>query len=179
MTCRSAAAILAFADLNGVTMAPANAQQGLVSSTPARGSVLTESSAEVLLTFTATPLDGGVFNHSRLFSGATWSNGEPMRKGSTSEQPLLSPLPSGAYEVRWRTVSSDGHPISDTFNSAVETIATTDAPSAPTPTAEPPASEPVDEAGPVPFGVLLLAGMAAIVLMILVRGALRSRKNRA
>ena len=176
----TAAAVLALAVINIATIAPANAHEGLVSSTPASDSALPQSPTEVSLTFTAEPLDVGSSITVVDSSGEAWSDAEPVRDGVTLTQALRAPLPSGTYEVRWRTVSGDGHPISDSFSFTVDVDdgAATDTPPAPTSTPEPAPSGSVDEGGPVSFGVLLLAGLGAVVLVVLIRNVLRTRNSR-
>lgn len=176
---RTAAAVLALAVINIATIAPANAHEGLVSSTPASDSALTQSPTEVSLTFTSEPLDVGSSITVVDSSGETWGDAEPVRDGVTLTQPLRAPLPSGTYEVRWRAVSGDGHPISDSFSFTVDAGSAMDTPPVPTSTPEPAPSGSVDEGGPISFGVLLLAGLGAVVLVVLIRGVVRSRRGRA
>ncbi|MEX0691314.1 MAG: copper resistance CopC family protein [Gemmatimonadales bacterium] len=40
---------------------------------------------------------------------------------SALQTTMVRPLPEGTYRVRWRTASSDGHPITGTFDFAVGT----------------------------------------------------------
>lgn len=47
--------------------------------------------------------------------GADVSSAEPEVSGPTVRQALDAPLPAGAYQVAWRVVSSDGHPIQGGF----------------------------------------------------------------
>ncbi|TQO20529.1 hypothetical protein FB472_2164 [Rhodoglobus vestalii] len=51
--------------------------------------------------------------------GTDWVNGPLQVDRRTATQPLLPELPAGSYQVRWRVVSSDGHPISGVFEFAV------------------------------------------------------------
>jgi hypothetical protein len=44
-----------------------------------------------------------------------WEQGGPTVDGATVTQPLRPLEPSGVYEVTWRVVADDGHPISGTF----------------------------------------------------------------
>lgn len=77
---RTAAAVLALAVINIATIAPANAHEGLVSSTPASDSALTQSPTEVSLTFTSEPLDVGSSITVVASSGETWG-GRRTRPG--------------------------------------------------------------------------------------------------
>lgn len=48
--------------------------------------------------------------------GTNWVDGDVRLDGATAAAPLKANLPDGNYQVRWRVVSSDGHPISGTFD---------------------------------------------------------------
>ncbi|WP_105035240.1 copper resistance CopC family protein [Cryobacterium aureum] len=52
-------------------------------------------------------------------AGTDWGTGEPALDGPTATVAVDPALPDGAYQVRWRVVSADGHPISGTFDFSV------------------------------------------------------------
>ncbi|WP_285103120.1 copper resistance CopC family protein [Promicromonospora sp. MEB111] len=92
------------------TAAPASAHDKLVSSDPASDQVLQEAPAEVSLTFSADVLDMGAAVV--VTDGDTdWVSAAPAIDGPTVTAVLDPGLPDGGYEIRWRVVSSDGHPI--------------------------------------------------------------------
>ena len=47
--------------------------------------------------------------------GADMTDGAPQIAGPDVVQPLTADLPEGDYDVAWRVVSSDGHPIDGSF----------------------------------------------------------------
>lgn len=86
------------------------AHDQLISSSPSAGEALADSPDQIVLTMSAdalavgtdvlvTDLDGTAYPSSLTLAGAVVSVD-------------LDHLPDGFYDVRWRVVSSDGHPIS-------------------------------------------------------------------
>ncbi|HAJ17883.1 MAG TPA: hypothetical protein DCL57_07255, partial [Microbacterium sp.] len=53
--------------------------------------------------------------------GQNIASGEPIIDGTTVTQPV-QPGQAGLFTVRWRVVSSDGHPISSEHQYTVETL---------------------------------------------------------
>ncbi|WP_329609394.1 copper resistance CopC family protein [Arthrobacter sp. ATA002] len=47
--------------------------------------------------------------------GRNWAEAAPVLTRETLVQPLPADMPEGEYSVRWRAVSSDGHPITGQF----------------------------------------------------------------
>ncbi|MDI6024075.1 copper resistance protein CopC [Leucobacter sp. UT-8R-CII-1-4] len=94
---------------------PAYAHDQVTNQTPAAGEHFDTSPDEVALTFTGEPLSVGAIIMVVDAEGESWEEGEPSFSGFTVTQQLKSPLPDGNYQVRWRIVSSDGHPISESF----------------------------------------------------------------
>jgi methionine-rich copper-binding protein CopC len=146
----AAAAVLAVPALAlaGVGAGPAEAHDQLLSSDPAPGAVLAEAPAQVTLVFSDELLDlGGVIVVADA-AGTDWAEGELNLDGTTATQALAPGAPAGAYQVRWRVVSSDGHPISDVVDysvgeSAAPPIAAT---ALPTPAAEGTTPDPTETA---------------------------------
>lgn len=111
------------AALVGVTVvgAPVSASllhSVLLATSPAAGSVVTRAMAEVTLTFdepvrasfsavTVTGPDARPYGHGEL---SVLDNVVHQR---------VYPLRSGDYEVDWRVVSGDGHPVTGTFRFSV------------------------------------------------------------
>ncbi|CAN5223175.1 hypothetical protein BH20ACT5_BH20ACT5_21400 [soil metagenome] len=130
--------VLALLAAQGLVAPPAAAHNALASTTPADGAELPTVPAEVTLTF-----DGPVSpDFAQVVvtgpDGAGWQAGAPRVSGATVTQPLAEPALAGTYEVGWRVVSSDGHPISGTFSFDVAAAPiTTTAPQSTVPTAAP------------------------------------------
>jgi methionine-rich copper-binding protein CopC len=93
---------------------PAYAHDQVLAQSPAADAALDGSPQRVSLTFTDTPLDIGAVVMVVDPAGKNWSAGEPRISGATVEQPVGA-LPDGHYQVRWRVVSADGHPISESY----------------------------------------------------------------
>jgi methionine-rich copper-binding protein CopC len=114
----AAGAVLALAGAQS-----ASAHDELLGSTPEAGEVVETAPEAVVLTFSNDVIETGtvveVVDH----------HGEPVDLGETE---VLGPevsaaLPadlSGEYQVRWRVVSSDGHPIEGTIDFGVGADAT-------------------------------------------------------
>lgn len=115
-----AGVVLAVAAL-GWSAAPAFAHNYLVGSTPAAGSVVTEQPGVVSITTNDNLLDlSGQGEGSAIqVSGPAdtpryYGEGCSTISGPTLEAPVQLGQP-GEYTVVWQVVSTDGHPISDSF----------------------------------------------------------------
>ncbi|AUG30798.1 MULTISPECIES: copper resistance CopC family protein [Microbacterium] len=95
-----------------VTALPAAAHDELLGSTPASGEALTDAPAEVTLTFSADVLTIGAAVIVADGADRDWVAGAPVVRDGTVTVSLDPQLPTGGYEIRWRVVSQDGHPIS-------------------------------------------------------------------
>lgn len=87
----------------------ANAHSRLKSSVPASGAVLAEAPAEAVVVFD----EEARVTSLRLFDangGAIALTADPVKAPGTASV-ALPPLPDGAYELEWRAISVDGHPI--------------------------------------------------------------------
>ncbi|MCR2827511.1 copper resistance CopC family protein [Microbacterium sp. zg.Y909] len=91
---------------------PASAHDELSSSSPAADERLETAPASVSLEFTADVMQVGALVMIADADGGDWAAGEPVVEYSTVTVPVEEGMPEGGYEVRWRVVSSDGHPIS-------------------------------------------------------------------
>lgn len=94
------------------TAVPASAHDKLISSDPASDQKLAEAPAEVSLTFSADVLDMGAAVVVSDADGTEWVSAVPTVDGPTVTAVLDPGMPDAGYEIRWRVVSSDGHPIS-------------------------------------------------------------------
>lgn len=106
-------ALLALLVAVGAT--PAAAHDQLLDSSPTEGEHLTTAPSEVTLRFSAEILTIGPAVLVVDAAGTTWTVGDPRLDGPEVVADLADDVPDGAYEVRWRVVSSDGHPIAGTI----------------------------------------------------------------
>ncbi|UPO75953.1 copper resistance CopC family protein [Arthrobacter sp. Helios] len=113
-----AAALFGALALFLVAAPPALAHDELVSSTPEDGTVLAEAPTEIELVFSAELMDLGNQVVLADASGANLIESEPVLNRETLAQPLPA-LEDGEYQVTWRAVSSDGHPITGAFSFTV------------------------------------------------------------
>jgi methionine-rich copper-binding protein CopC len=93
------------------TAVPASAHDKLISSDPASDQKLAEAPAEVSLTFSADVLDMGAAVVVSDAAGTEWVSAVPTVDGPVVTAVLDPGMPDAGYEIRWRVVSSDGHPI--------------------------------------------------------------------
>ncbi|WP_169924512.1 copper resistance protein CopC [Flavimobilis soli] len=105
-----ALAVVAFFCSAGVAIA----HDQLVDSVPASGERLDDVPAEVRLTFSGELMDIGTTVVVADAAGQDWAASAPVLDGAALTVPLAPDLPDGAYTVRWRVVSADGHPVSGT-----------------------------------------------------------------
>lgn len=114
------AALVAAALLLLLTAAPASAHDTLVSSDPEDGATLETSPEQITLDYSADVLDVSPVVRIAGKDGEVVAELDPKVDGSTVTAALDEPLAAGDYEVRWRVVSSDGHPIEGTQTFTVE-----------------------------------------------------------
>lgn len=153
-----AVAIVAAALVVGAAM-PASAHDELVSSSPTSGQHLDQAPATVSLVFSAGILPIGAAIVVADGSDVDWVDGAPDMQGDTVTATIKQGMPGGAYELRWRVVSSDGHPISGlipfTVGSAAPTVQETATPrdtAAPAPEASQSAAPSAPESQATPYG---------------------------
>lgn len=101
------------------TAAPAAAHDELLASTPASGERLAAAPSEAALRFSADVLTIGAAVIVADGAGRDWTTGEPVVEAGTVTVALQPGMPVGGYELRWRVVSADGHPISGVVPFAV------------------------------------------------------------
>ena len=101
----------------------ANAHEELVDQYPADGQMLQAGATELRLEFTNDLLElaGGAGNEIVISA----PDGNVFYAGCLPTQGSAGILPidldqSGTYQVAWRVVSADGHPISDSFSFTLE-----------------------------------------------------------
>ena len=100
--------------------APAQAHDTLLSTDPEDGSTLETSPEEVTFTFSDDILDVSPLVRISDEAGEEVAEIVPSVDGPTATAALEEPLPAGTYDIQWRVVSSDGHPIEGTLTLTVE-----------------------------------------------------------
>ena len=167
---------------------PASAHSQLVSSTPEDGAVLSAPPTEVAFTFDEDLLAGVDVIAITDADGNVVTSTPVEPQGPTVRMPWPAGLPAGMYQVSYRVVSGDGHPVTGAITITVEA-----APSAPpvaTPVASPsnaissPMPAPVqspptqtDDGGstaPV-IGIVIGVAVVAAVIALLIGWRRRSR----
>lgn len=171
-----------------VSVGPASAHDALASSSPAADTTIDGSVDRVTLTFSEPPLSGletGIVISVTGADGAEHSSGSVRVDGNTLSK-SVDLTTAGAYDVTWRSVSTDGHPISGSFRFTSQGAATptptptasgtpTSAVASPTPSSSAtPAAAPVHDHGQagalwVIGGLALLAVVVALVVRVVNR----------
>lgn len=92
----------------------ASAHDQLISSTPAPDERLDNTPASITLTFSSPLLELGHEVRVVDDDAKNWVGGGAVLSRETLTQ-ALPELPDGGYQVSWRVVSADGHPISGSY----------------------------------------------------------------
>ncbi len=160
----AASAALALAVLVVVPGGAAFAHEQLLESSPAPNARLDSAPAEASLTFSADVLTIGAVVLVVDGAGTNWAVGDARLDGSTVSVTVDPLIPVGGYEVRWRVVSGDGHPISGIipFTIGDASPLVRDATSATPLPAAPTDSSTAEEHGAI-WRTVLVAGTGAIV----------------
>ena len=133
--------------------AAATAHETLRDSSPRPGETLESGPSEIVLTFSGQLIDGGAAIAVLDADSRDWVAGAPAADETTVRVELEPALPDGEYEVLWRVVSSDGHPLSGAFTFQVGDVGPDDhASSAADP--DPPGS-PTERSTATPWVILL------------------------
>jgi methionine-rich copper-binding protein CopC len=112
-----AATLLGAAVLTVTSAVPAGAHDQLEASEPPADAELTAPPVEVVLSYSADLVATGTQVVVTTPDGDV--DAEVTVDGPEVRAALPPDLPGGAYEVAWRVVSSDGHPIEGTFGFTV------------------------------------------------------------
>lgn len=133
-------AVAAAAALGAAT--PATAHDVLLESDPADGATLATPPERIVLTFNNPVLQVSPTIAVTDPDGTAVGDSAAVVDGANVSIDLPVDVPAGTYDVQWRVVSSDGHPIEGELSYDVEQSA------APEPTTEPtePEPEPTDPA---------------------------------
>lgn len=107
------------------TAAPASAHDQLVASDPAADSTVESLPDELTLVFSGELIDAGDGTAVEVISPSGDDvAGDPALSGTDVTVPLEDG-DAGDYQVTWRVVSNDGHPIDGTFSFATEAASIT------------------------------------------------------
>lgn len=101
---------------------PAFAHDQLVSVTPEASSQLKTAPEEIVMEFSGDIMNVDGANQIKIVDaeGHSLADGDPKVDGKTVIQKLVSDdSENDTYTVTWRVVSSDGHPIQDSFEYTV------------------------------------------------------------
>lgn len=161
----------ALAALLVLASAPAAfAHEELISSTPAVGQEFETAPETVTLRFSAEVMTMGAAIVVVDADGTDWVVDEPVVDYSEVIATLEPGMPEAGYEVRWRVVSSDGHPISGiipfTVGDAEPLVRESAAPVAQESTTAEPGSAEEEQSTAGDGGVpraLLIGGAAAVI----------------
>lgn len=110
---------------------PALAHTNLISSDPAAGSTLTQLPEQVTLTFDQPLLTDAVVNHISVIDPMGQQIAAPAVLASpTVLTSVLSPsmIMAGSYQVAFRVVAGDGHPVEASFRFAIGSQAAAESP---------------------------------------------------
>jgi len=111
ITRRLAAVALAFLVVLGAAGAATGHSQ-LIDSTPKADQTLTEAPADVELEFNEEVDERGAVVMVVDADDENRTAGDVVVDGRFVRVRLADDLPDGGYEIRWRVVSADGHPVS-------------------------------------------------------------------
>ncbi len=164
--------------------APAFAHTKLQSSDPADGASLDTAPQRVSLTFNENMTPGfSTINVVGPEGGTRYETGEVAVEGGVVSTELLPLGPAGRYEIGYRVVSADGHPVTGSVAFTLTTpgpgaSAATPAPAAPPAgaAAPPPAAAALDDDGggtpvwPWIIGAVVLVGGGVVAALRLGRG---------
>ena len=108
------AALLLCLGFSLATAPGAAAHDQIVSTNPTPGEQLAASPTDLEFIFSNSLMSLG--NEVRVMDARDkdWASGTPALSGEKMTQLLATGMPDGEYLIRWRVVSSDGHPISGT-----------------------------------------------------------------
>ena len=113
---RTAATLSAVGAMTALGLVPAAAHDEVLSTSPEQGAVLESAPEQIELSYSGEIMDIG---HQVLVTGPegqSVTEGPLERDGSQVVQPLAETgSEEGTYQVVWRVVSSDGHPIEGTY----------------------------------------------------------------
>jgi len=165
----------------------AHAHDQVLSTSPAADEHLEVAPTRVTMTFTDDILDVGAIVQVVDAQGTNRATGMLALDRASATQPLTPGLADGAYQVRWRVVSADGHPVAGTFDFSVGTVPVGSSSAGPAGEFAAPAATDAGHAeaspganGGLPLLVVALlgacGGIAILALVLVLRGFWRRRR---
>ncbi|NRD27955.1 copper resistance CopC family protein [Frigoribacterium sp. VKM Ac-2836] len=140
-----AAVLLAIGAAVGVAT-PVQAHDQIISTSPSEDGHVDTAPAEVSMVYTDSLIEVGAVVLVMDDTDKDWADGPVALDGPNATQAIKPGMPDGIYQVRWRVVSSDGHPISGVYDFAVGTATlTTDTSTDAEATADPAAAGPDED----------------------------------
>lgn len=157
----------------GLSASPAIAHSKVVSTSPVDGSVLDAPPSVVSFTFDEALLPGTDTISINDDAGNVIASGAATVDGDTISMAWPADTTAGVFQVAYRVVSGDGHPVSGaiavTITGTAASSAVSSAPATATPDTAPVTNEPRGIAGSlvviIAIAVLVLVVVAAITLM--------------
>ena len=119
-----AAVLLAIGAAVGVAT-PVQAHDQIISTSPSEDGHVDTAPAEVSMVYTDSLIEVGAVVLVMDDTDKDWADGPVALDGPNATQAIKPGMPDGIYQVRWRVVSSDGHPISGVYDFAVGTATLT------------------------------------------------------
>jgi len=155
-----------------VGAAPAWAHSQLLGSDPANGADLDRGPSRVTLTFNEDMPPGFDVVTVTGPDGKTWQSGEVTTSGPTVSVPVAPLGPAGRYQVGYRVVSADGHPVQGGTSFTLTRAGTGTAPpqAAPSTTGAAPAGDTGSPIWPWIVGAVVLVGAGVTAVLRLGRG---------
>jgi methionine-rich copper-binding protein CopC len=145
---------------------PAAAHADLVSSDPADGAILATAPSAITLTFSDPLFVDGVQMSLVTEEGTVVPSDPPTVDETTASLPWPAAAGPGSYEVGFRVVSADGHPVSGAISFTVQAGAA-EATAAQTTATEPASqtetTDPTMPVSPLILGAALLAALAVAI----------------
>jgi methionine-rich copper-binding protein CopC len=173
----------------GIAASPAAAHAALATSSPADGATLTAAPTSVELTFDEPLLEDTETVSINDIDGNVVASQQVKPTGTTVSVPWPADLTTGTFQVAYRVVSGDGHPVMgaitftiapaevsspSTAPSAAPSTGGSPTASAPAPASSSPATSPANQA---PSGFAALVGIAALsAIAVALVVALRRRQ---
>jgi copper resistance protein C len=157
---------------------PASAHSSVLTSSPANGAAVGKAPTEVAFRFDSPLLDGFASVSVTGPDGSPWQSGKPKVSGATLVQELNPLGPAGTYEVAYRVVSADGHPVTgaSTFRLTTAAAASAGEQASDDHVARAAASDAGESGGSglIPRATELLA----VVLLLVALGLMAARRKR-
>jgi methionine-rich copper-binding protein CopC len=151
-------------------LASASAHAELESSTPAANAMLTTSPKQVVLVFGEKIQDVGDGIIVTSPNGARVDTGTTKVAGDTATQSLLPLTDTGAYTVRFRIVSADGHVVGSSYRFTYDSDPTAGAPNA-----TPVAAQSTSSSSSGAASALIIGGAAVVAVIVVI--VLRRRRS--